>query len=526
MKTIVFKTAYCYCLLTLLLLLPAGCELEYVDYGRIESSDFPKTEEDAKILLNYMYHHFARNHDGVFDGHTFMTELVTDIGESSWTPWQAHYIYNYYEADNPLYNSGPDGFSGGYSPYEFLPLLSTLLLDIDRMNTVEFDAARKERYIAELKCGMGWLAFMLYDCYGPVPIPTLDILKDPLRGGGIIIERVSEEEMQTFIETNLKEAAAVLPYDMHATADNKYSPDDYGRFHKGLANFVLMKYYMLMRRWDDAEAMGRELMKPEYGYRLMADYNDIFTLANEKNAECIYVGINTATASDNWFAVTMPSDFDDGRNLVKWGGIRMSWAFYETFEQGDRRTQRIIAEYTDTEGVLHNKAKDRDGGMRGTMYQGPYPVKYDWTAGAAGTISEIDWIVYRYADVLTLLAEAIVRKGNAVTTEATELLNRVRTRALGADKAYNAGTFNGSVEIFLEKLLLERGHEFYFEGVRRQDLIRHGKFIEFAIAKNDYNSVSYSHLETPEGARKYQRFPIPQYYIIQSKGYIEQNPGF
>jgi hypothetical protein len=529
MKT---KTAYCKLLLQivplllLLFLLPAGCELEYVDYGRIESSDFPKTEEDAQTLLNYMYHHFTREWDGIFDSYALMSEHVTDICESAWEGGRAGYLYNYYEADELLYHSGPDNSSGGTSPYESLPLLSTLILDIDRMNTVEFDETRKARYIAELKCGMGWLAFLLYDCYGPVPLPTLEILKDPLRGGGIIIERVSEEEMQEFIETNLKDAAAVLPYDIHSTRENKYSSDDYGRFHKGLANFALMKFYMLMERWDDAEKMGRELMKPEYGYRLMPDYNGIFTLGNEKNAEIIYAGIQVAGGSNNWFAATMPSDYDDGLNLVKWGGIRMSWPFYGTFEPGDARTQRIIAEYTATDGVVHNKAKDREGGTHGTMYVGPYPVKYDWTAGATGTVSEIDWIVYRYADVVTLLAEAIVRNGGDMM-EAMGLLNQVRTRALGEAKKYTMADFNNNVDIFLEKLLLERGHEFYFEGVRRQDLIRHGKLIEFAIEKNKYASMTTTHLETPEGAIKYgKRFAIPMYYVIQSKGYIQQNPGF
>jgi hypothetical protein len=343
---------------------------------------------------------------------------------------------------------------------------------------------------------------------------------------------VSEEEMQEFIETNLKEAAAVLPYDMHATAENKYSPDDYGRFHKGVANFALMKFYMLMERWDDAEKMGRELMKPEYGYKLMTNYNDIFTLANEKNAETIYSGILSTGDPNNWISNTLPANFDDGgRNIVKWGGIRMSWYFYETFEPGDTRTQRIIAEYTDTEGVLHNKATDRGssaGAMHGILYDGPFPVKYDWTAGVAGTNTEIDWIVYRYADVVTLLAEAIVRNAEGVTLEALELLNQVRVRAFGNDKSRELTTADvPNVNKFLDALLLERGHEFFFEGVRRQDLIRHGKFIESAIAKNKYDNVTTVHLETPEGREKYgKRFAIPLDYIIQSKGYIQQNPGF
>jgi hypothetical protein len=508
----------------LLLALPAGCELEQVDYGKIETSNFPKTEEDVQTMLNYMYHHFTRDFDGIFNHYAIMPEYVTDIGEGAWGAGQEAYIYNYYEANNSLYHAGPSSAS----PYEYLPLLSTLILDIERMNTVEFDETRRARYLAELQCGMGWLAFILYDFYGPVPLPTLDILKDPLRGGGTILERASDEEMRKFIETNLKEAAAVLPYDIHAKAENKYSSDDYGRFHKGLANFVLMKFYMLVGRYVDAEAMGRELIKPEYGYRLMPKYSDLFTSTNEKNAEIIYSDVQAAGSNNNWCSATMPSDYDfEGRNITGWGGVRMSWYFYSTFEEDDERKNRIIAEYTaiDADHTVHNKANDKDGGKHGIMYHGPFPVKYDWRNGATGTYSDFDWVVYRYADVVTLLAEAIVRN-DGDRNEALGLLNQVRTRAgLAARRMDEVNT----PERFLDKLLEERGHEFWFEGVRRQDLIRHGRLIEFAIKKIEEDQIypSADHLKSYAGAAKYgNKFAIPQYYIIQSKGYIQQNPGF
>ena len=59
--------------------------------------------------------------------------------------------------------------------------------------------------------------------------------------------------------------------------------------------------------------------------------------------------------------------------------------------------------------------------------------------------------------MLTLLAEAIVREGNTVTTEAINLLNQVRTRA--GLTAYTASSFS-SARDFLDKLLIERAHEF------------------------------------------------------------------
>ena len=42
------------------------------------------------------------------------------------------------------------------------------------------------------------------------------------------------------------------------------------------------------RGGQKAVECGRELMKPEYGYRLMDNYKDIFTLENEGNAETIW----------------------------------------------------------------------------------------------------------------------------------------------------------------------------------------------------------------------------------------------
>ena len=110
-------------------------------------------------------------------------------------------------------------------------------------------------------------------------------------------------------------------------------------------------------------------------------------------------------------------------------------------------------------------------------------------------------VVYRYADVLTLLSEAIVRKGNAVTSEALDLLNQVRVRA--KLNPYTMGDVKG-VDDFLQKVLDERGHELWFEGVRRSDLIRHGQFIQNArdrgctTTKDEFVDKNYRHLtKTP-----------------------------
>lgn len=83
--------------------------------------------------------------------------------------------------------------------------------------------------------------------------------------------------------------------------------------------------------------------------------------------------------------------------------------------------------------------------------------------------------VIRYAEVLLSRAEALVRQGNAVTQEAVDLLNAVRTRSYPAG-AYTAGSFADAAAL-LNAILLERNIEFLGEGMRNMDLMRLGMTI-------------------------------------------------
>ena len=71
-----------------------------------------------------------------------------------------------------------------------------------------------------------------------------------------------------------------------------------------------------------------------------------------------------------------------------------------------------------------------------------------------------------------------------------------------------------SKEAFRKFLLLERGHELFGEGLRRQDLIRNGTYIQRAKERGNK-------------AQDYQvLFPIPQSVITESNGVVKQNPGY
>lgn len=479
----------------------SSCSLDSEVYNAIYPESFPVTESDVEALVTgNAYGSFGTG--GVFNiarGMLLISDLSSDYGECSWRQWEP-ILYGRWLAGNwdlgVLYTN----------EYHFIPRIT---MTIDRIEKVQMDENKKDQYIAELRCGRAWLAFSFYDLYGPIPIADVETLKNPLNED--IVPRMSEEEMKSFIESELKAVRDVLPYSY------KKGDSNYGRFTKGLANMILLKFYMLTKNWTEAEAVGRELTKPEYGYNLVPEYKDLYTLANEKSEEIIWsINCLPGYMEQNWHPHVLPNDYPtDPPHVVKWNGWKISWPFFNTFDKKDKRLDVIISEYVGTGGVQHNEELDVKNNEQ--LRYGAVPFKYQIDPQTTGDNSQLDIIIYRYADAITLLAEAIVRNKGAVTEEALGYLNQVRTRA-GLD-AYTLSDLNSS-EKFLDVLLAERGWEFIYEGVRRQDLIRHGKYVE--KMKEKVQNAGQATLINED----YSRFPLPQSIIDRGKGIIKQNPGY
>lgn len=495
-----------------------SCELKSEMYDEINPQMYPKTERDVRDLVTGNAYAPFQNYDygGLFNvanGVMLVSDMASDYGYCSWGGW----IWEPLEfarwtparfADERLYYVWTNYING----------ISKMTLTIDRISGVDMNGDRLNQYIAELRCARGFLAFLLYDLYGPIIVADLETLKNPL--DETILPRLSEEETRNYIITELTEAAKDLPYSYGK------SDSDYGRFTKGLCHMVLLKFYMQTQQWDKAIAEARELQKPEYKYALVTDkgaegsaYANIFTFANEKNSETIWaVNCLSGYQTHVWYPHVMPSNIKSsavGTFAGGWGGYKMTWKFFNTYEEADQRKQTIISEYETWDGETLNEQNKGTGGN--SLQDGVIPLKYKVETNNAGIQCQTDWIVYRYADVLTLLAEAIVRNGSTVTGEAIDLLNQVRTRA--GLPAYTSESFSDSRD-FLDKLLLERAHEFYYEGCRRQDLVRDGSYVKTMTQKcADYGQVSIVN-------ENYHRFPLPEPAIIAGQGIIEQNPGY
>ena len=473
--------------------------LESEMYDVINPGIFPKNEADAiSLVTSAAYAPFQSNwYGGTYASsqggiHVF-TEMTTDLGDCQWDDAVWPDLLNVNFTAN---SGGPTGYYGRIRD------ISKMTLTIDRISTVPMKEEVRARLTAELRCARGWLAFLLYDLYGPVPVATLEQLNSPLADE--IIPRPTKEWMATYIETELTEAAKVLPSN-YGSGDG-----DYGRFTAGLAYTVLMKFYMHEGNWAKAVECGKELMKGTYGYELQGHYKDIFTLENERNAEIIWAAqCDLNVCQELWQAHVMPSMYPTKNpSIQKWAGYRLPWAFYDTFDANDERLEVLVGDFVGTDGKRYNQANP------GTVLaKGALPIKVGEDPMATGEGSQVDWVVYRYADVLTLLSEAIVRNGNAVTQEAVDLLNTIRKRA--GITEYTLSDFAG-VDDFLDKVLLNRGQELWFEGMRREDLIRHGKYIEYAKTyKGSVTAQDYMVL-----------MPLPQSAINEGKGKVIQNPGY
>lgn len=115
------------------------------------------------------------------------------------------------------------------------------------------------------------------------------------------------------------------------------------------------------------------------------------------------------------------------------------------------------------------------------------------------TKPENDMIIFRYADALLLRAEAALRGGTGGDAQAD--LDAVRAR-VGL----------GSITASLDNVYAERARELWFEGHRRNDMIRWGTFL------------SAKALKSSESDPKYLLFPLPADALLNPN--IDQNPGY
>lgn len=482
----------------------SSCELERLDYTEIYPENFFKTETDLKLAVNYLYYNFNAGgwessvYQAGYDGYQVISDLTTDVLWTCWGWSSDNYYYHQWYA-----TMRGDIYSHMYRAFERYNYLSRARNTIRRIENSVVDDKAKALYSGEAKALRGWMALYLYDLFGPVPVASDEVLDNPQEF--VYLPRLTDEEYDIMMENDLRDAIRDLP----EKAESR------GRMTKGAARMILLKYYMIRGFYDKAETLARDLYSMEGKvYSLQDDYNFVFSKEGIGNNEIILQVPCNSTAgwlSNYMTAEVLPADYPWAEKAIGWGGYVVPWDFYETFEEGDKRLLNLKVSYVNKNGVTIDKSNSAQ------LAKGALPLKYGLDPEMTGAQSGIDLVIYRYSDVLLTLAECIVRNGD-VNEEAISLVNRVRNR-VGLEDLSAEQT--ASKDAFFEALLAERGHEFYLEGLRRQDLIRFGKYVEYANKRiNKANESGLGYFNVDEG---HNRFFIPQDFIDESKGNIKQN---
>ncbi|MDH3569818.1 MAG: RagB/SusD family nutrient uptake outer membrane protein [Gemmatimonadota bacterium] len=203
------------------------------------------------------------------------------------------------------------------------------------------------------------------------------------------------------------------------------------------------------------------------------------------------------------------------------------------------------------------------GWIRAPAYGGPYSAKKSAYESASGAVSNVGWVntqlssmnihIYRYADLLLLLAEANVEAGSL--EEARAIVNEIRARAGMA--AQGPGTSSSNIAVPINDpsttwadyqiglypgpwtdqaaartaVRYERRLELAMEGHRFFDLRRWGIAEQVLNAYLSVEGVRRAFLTaaTPFAAR-YSLFPIPPIQIelsrVEGEDRLQQNPGW
>jgi hypothetical protein len=369
----------------------------------------------------------------------------------------------------------------------------------------------KQKMIAELKILRAFSYYNAMDLYGNIPV-VLNFADKSLP------TQKTRKEAFDIIEKELK--------DNYAALDAKPSAANYGRCIRPMAFMVLAKMYINAEKWTgtaryaDAAIMCDSIINKAY-YILEPDFFTNFKILNTGSKENIFV-IPYDRTVDSWgfthnvigLPVSLQTKY--GYNIA-WNGICAPPAFYNLYEATDKRIKSFEvgpqfyasgAPVIGLNGSQLTFTNTISNILSANEGEGARFWKYEWPTGLSGLQSmDNDWAVYRYADVLLIKAEAIMRANSGTATQAAvDLVNLVRQRAFGN----TTGNYT-TTTLTLPELLNERGRELAWEGHRRQDQIRFGTFGNAWFEKAAWTD---NHKEL---------YPIPSSPLIANPNLV-QNP--
>jgi hypothetical protein len=490
---------------------------------------------------------------GIYDYNTLTTdEAMIPIRGGDWYDgglWNAMYQHRWSADDQSLYDTWKYLYK--------VIVLANKSLDIISNKSALLSAAQQEEYRAEIRAIRAMFYYYAMDMFGRVPLvlSSAEQLHSSLFQG-----QTDRSSIFQFVFQELQQVLPSLP-DQHSNKEGNY----YGRITQPVVNFLLAKLALnaeiyMYDDWTQGYASrpkGRDIhfsvpasdaslrngdkvdcrklnawetciyycdKLAEEGYVLESDDSFNFSTHNETSKENIFTIPMDKNIYTNQFHYLFRSYHYTHGGVLGWGSENGTCATISTMkanhygetDEDVRCKMNFVAGVVKVDG--HELLMDNGKPLE---YQ-PFEVaqnltnsKFVKTAGARmakyevdrtsymdGKLQSNDIVLFRYADALLMKAEAKVRNGE----NGDEELNRIRARV---GMPYRKAT--------LDNILEERLLELVWEGWRRQDLIRFGKFTGAYDLRTPLQGESSGYTTV---------FPIPQKCIdlnselVQNKGYV------
>lgn len=471
---------------------------------------------------------------GIYDYNTLTTdEAIIPIRGGNWYDgglWENMYDHTWTATDTDLYNVWK-------YLYKVIVLSTKSLETIDQHKSLLNDQQRDE-YKAEVRAVRAMFYYYAMDMFGRIPILESSTQKTA------DIRQSNRSDVFKYIVNELQAVAPLLPNE-HSNLQGNY----YGRVTRPVAWFLLAKLALNAEvytddNWTDSyRPDGKTIMIDvdgtqknawltcihycnliaSAGYSLEKDYTKNFAVHNENSNENIFTipldkmlylnefhylfrsrhyahGGAYGGASENGTCATLHTMAVYGYNTSS-PDTRLDMNFYTGKVEVDGSNVTL-----DDGTPLEYKPLAVEQNLTASQYietAGARMKKYevDRTAYSDGRLPDNDIVLYRYADVMLMKAEAKVRNGESGDEELNAVRNRVGMPSLPAT---------------LDNILNERLLELVWEGWRRQDMIRFGT----------YNKQYDIHIPSEADKKGYTTvFPIPG-KARELNSNLEQNPGY
>jgi hypothetical protein len=463
-------------------------------YSSLTNANAFVTESDAIAAVNAVYARLkgptvGDNFEYWTVRHFALTDLTTDIGHCSYGGDPGQLSLAQWNSANGLI--GQDWLYA----YKLISDANNAIYNITPMTGIT--AAQKTQFLAEIKFCRAVSYIDLTDAFGPVILATEKDLASPNYTGQPTPAPVAT--IDSLLINDLTNAASVLP--LNYVNNPIYSTNDVGRATEGAALTLLMKLYLRERNWQKVADLSQQIMNLNV-YSLYPTYLGLFTEANKWCSENIF----SVLCDANTNGAELMNHFGPLNHPVvqnRWQYYAVSWDFWTSFDTADDRKWCFYPSYMGVDGLEHMAGPTLTAQAPAGLFYMPdiATKKYADSLGSVNSYYDGHSVdILRYADVLLSRAEAL-NEINGINAESFTLINQVRVRSHAQPLVMS----NYTQSSFRDALLQERGWEFFYEGKRREDLIR----------MNKYDVIVNAYLtrigQTPSIVMpKNQYFPYPQ----------------